>query len=52
VDKPIEKLFEALGEIVRGDGTFREKKAKVLEAAGSGTENETNLQEFLAWFEP
>jgi hypothetical protein len=47
--KEIEKLAEALDDIVRAAGTWQEKKNKILETL---TEDEkTNLYEFIAWFE-
>jgi len=44
----IEKLFEALHEIVNASGSWRNKKQMILEAAD--IDQITNLTEFVVWF--
>jgi hypothetical protein len=45
----IEKLLEAITEVVKADGPYKEK-AEAIKAACSD-EDEVNLEEFLGWFE-
>jgi hypothetical protein len=47
--KEIEQLMEAIDDIVKAEGPWKEKKDKILESL---TEDEkTNLYEFIVWFD-
>ena len=47
--KMIERLFEVLDDMVRAEGTWKEKRDKIY--ANAEGDNSTNLSEFLSWFE-
>jgi len=49
MEQLIGKLIELLDELVRADGTWREKRNAIL--ANIGEDDKTNLEEFLGWFE-
>lgn len=49
MDKIIETLFSVLEELVSAEGTYNEKRAKIL--AACGVTDRTNLEEFLSWFD-
>lgn len=45
----IEKLLELIGNLVTSDGTWKEKRDRIL--SGATDEEKTNLAEFVGWFE-
>lgn len=45
----IEKLLELIGDLVSGEGTWTEKRDRVLNNASEN--DKTNLNEFCGWFE-
>lgn len=46
----IEKLVELIGNTVRMEGGWQEKRKLILDHASE--EDITNLEEFASWFEP
>jgi len=49
MEETYQKFFNLLSDIVDGDGTWQEKKAALKAEMESG--DESNLTEFLSWFE-
>jgi len=49
MEKDIVALLEAIENIVRAEGTWKEKKNAVLNQATE--DDKTSLYEFVAWFE-
>ena len=45
----IEKLLRVITEVVKADGSYKDKVTAIKAACSD--EDETNLEEFLAWFE-
>ena len=49
MEKHITILLEVLDKIVAGEGTWKEKRDKILDACSD--DDKTNLYEFVAWFD-
>lgn len=51
MEKALDKLFEAIDDIVNDNGSFAEKRDAVLAAMAVSESREVNFNEFLSWFE-
>lgn len=53
VDKVmVDKVLEAIDEVVRAEGNWSEKRDAIKAAAQETEGYETNLEEFVTWFVP
>jgi hypothetical protein len=46
----IQKLLDILDDVVRADGTYKEKRDEILKLCKE--DEKTNLIEFVSWFDP
>lgn len=51
MEKALDKLFEAIDEIVSANATWAEKREGILAAAAGNESRSTNFGEFMSWFE-
>jgi len=49
METAIQAMFDAMHDLVSGEGSWQEKKNKILELASE--DQKTDLYEFIAWFE-
>jgi len=49
MENHIQAMLDAMHEIVSGEGSWQEKKNKILESASE--DQKTDLYEVIAWFE-
>jgi hypothetical protein len=49
MEQKIAAFLDAIGEVVSAEGSWQEKKNRILEEATE--DQKTNLYEFIAWFD-